>query len=87
MLEAKRLLLSTSLSVADIACRVGYPGIGTFTTRFTRMVGVSPGRYRLLPRDRMLCLTQETHKCIAQNGISEMSDMRRFVRIDAGVLD
>jgi AraC-like DNA-binding protein len=56
LFEAKRLLHATSLNVADIACRVGYVGIGTFTTRFTAMVGVSPGHYRRLPPGRMLAI-------------------------------
>jgi AraC family transcriptional regulator len=54
LFEAKRLLVTTSLNVADVACRVGYPGVGTFTTRFTRLVGVSPGHYRRLPAEEML---------------------------------
>ncbi|MEU5987371.1 AraC family transcriptional regulator [Spirillospora sp. NPDC047418] len=46
--QAKKLLLSTRESVADISSDVGYASLGTFTTRFTRSVGVSPGRYRRL---------------------------------------
>lgn len=49
LFEAKRLLLTTSLSVADIACQIGYTSVGTFTTKFTRVVGVSPTRYRAFP--------------------------------------
>lgn len=45
---AKRLLLTTSLSVIDICYEVGYNSIGTFTSRFTRLVGVSPRRFRYL---------------------------------------
>ena len=56
LFEAKRLLQATSLNVADIACRVGYVGIGTFTTRFTTLVGVPPGHYRRLPASRMLAI-------------------------------
>jgi AraC family transcriptional regulator len=44
--EAKRLLASTSMRVADVSCQVGYASVGTFTTRFTTCVGVSPMRYR-----------------------------------------
>jgi transcriptional regulator GlxA family with amidase domain len=44
--EAKRLLLETSLSVADVCSKVGYNSIGTFTSRFTQVVGVSPGKFR-----------------------------------------
>lgn len=44
--EAKRLLLSTSSTVADISHRVGYNSVGTFSTRFHSSVGVSPIGYR-----------------------------------------
>lgn len=46
--EAKRLLVSTSLTVADISLRVGYTSVGTFSSRFTRSVGMSPTTYRRL---------------------------------------
>lgn len=46
--EAKRLLLSTSLTVADIAVRVGYSSTGSFTRRFTELVGLSPTQFRKL---------------------------------------
>ncbi|WP_431682714.1 helix-turn-helix transcriptional regulator [Kitasatospora sp. KL5] len=45
---AKRHLLETADSVTDITYRVGYNSLGTFTSRFTRSVGVSPTRYRSL---------------------------------------
>lgn len=44
--RAKSLLLETSMSVTDISYQVGYNSLGTFTSRFTRSVGVSPARYR-----------------------------------------
>lgn len=44
--EAKRLLLTTSLSVSAVCYDVGYVSLGTFTARFTHLVGVSPGRLR-----------------------------------------
>ena len=31
--------------------------------------------------------TQHTHECIAQRGVAQMPDVRRFVGIDIGVLD
>lgn len=40
--EARRLLLTTSLSVTDICFEVGYTSLGSFTSRFTRQVGLSP---------------------------------------------
>ncbi|MDE3723224.1 AraC family transcriptional regulator [Nocardiopsis sp. N85] len=48
MQEAKRLLAETSETVMSISDRIGYQSIGSFTTQFTRLVGVSPGRFREL---------------------------------------
>lgn len=45
---AKRLLLTTTLSVTDVCFEVGYNSIGTFTSRFTELVGLSPRRFRQL---------------------------------------
>lgn len=44
--EAKRLLLTTTVSVADISHQVGYNSVGTFSARFSSSVGVSPTAYR-----------------------------------------
>ena len=46
---AKRLLLTTDLPVTEVCFESGYDGLGTFTTRFTHLVGVPPGRLRRLP--------------------------------------
>ena len=46
--RAKHLLVSTSLPIAEISWTVGYTSVGTFSTRFTRSVGLPPGRYRRL---------------------------------------
>jgi AraC-like DNA-binding protein len=45
---AKRLLLTTDRSVTDICYKVGYNSLGTFTTRFTQLVGLPPGQLRAL---------------------------------------
>jgi AraC family transcriptional regulator len=50
LFKAKHLLLQTPLSVTNIAYRVGYNSLGTFTSRFTRSVGISPAKYRFLAR-------------------------------------
>lgn len=47
--RAKRLLLSSELSVTEICFALGYASLGAFTTRFTHHVGLSPGRFRRLP--------------------------------------
>ena len=44
--RAMTLLRRGDLSVTEISFAVGYHPIGTFTTRFTELVGVSPGRYK-----------------------------------------
>lgn len=51
--KAKNLLLETDLSVTDVAYAVGYNSLGTFISRFTRSVGVSPARYRWLAEHGM----------------------------------
>jgi AraC family transcriptional regulator len=39
---ARHLLLTTPLSVTDICFEVGYTSIGSFTSRFTHLVGMPP---------------------------------------------
>ncbi|HEY0755487.1 MAG TPA: helix-turn-helix domain-containing protein [Ktedonobacteraceae bacterium] len=39
---ARRLLLTTPLKVIDICFAVGYTSTGSFTSRFTQLVGLSP---------------------------------------------
>jgi AraC family transcriptional regulator len=43
---AKRLLLTTDLSVMEVCLEVGYQSLGTFTTHFHELVGVSPRALR-----------------------------------------
>ncbi len=49
--EAKRLLLTTSLSVTEVCFELGYTSLGSFTTRFTQLVGVPPRLLRRLAED------------------------------------
>ncbi len=49
--ESKRLLLSTSMSVSEIASYVGYYNISYFSTVFHKMVGVSPAEWRTNGKD------------------------------------
>jgi AraC-like DNA-binding protein len=49
--EAKRMLVSTSLSVTDISLAVGYNSLGSFTNRFTESVGISPARFRRMSKN------------------------------------
>jgi AraC-like DNA-binding protein len=44
--KAKQLLLETSMTSTDVSIAVGYSSFGTFTTQFTKLVGMPPGRFR-----------------------------------------
>jgi len=44
--RARHLLLMTSLKITDVCFEVGYTSTGSFTSRFTQRVGLSPRRLR-----------------------------------------
>lgn len=44
--RAMALLRRGDLNVTDVCFAVGYQSLGTCTTRFTELVGMSPGAYR-----------------------------------------
>lgn len=46
--RAKQLLITTELNVAHISAHVGFNSVGTFSSRFSRSVGMSPTSYRRL---------------------------------------
>src|SRR5436305_13305219 len=48
--SARRLLLTTRLSVTDVCLEVGYSSLGTFVRRFTDLTGLSPRNLRRLAR-------------------------------------
>lgn len=48
--KARRLLLQTQRKVIDICYDVGYNSVGTFTRRFTDLLGVSPTTFRDMAR-------------------------------------
>lgn len=54
MKEAKRLLLMTKQSVTAICFDVGYTSLGTFTSRFTLLVGLPPSRFRQLAQEKIM---------------------------------
>ncbi|MCT1902593.1 helix-turn-helix domain-containing protein [Oceanobacillus sojae] len=43
---AKKLLLDTAFPIRDIGLEVGQQSLGTFTTRFTNSIGMSPASFR-----------------------------------------
>ncbi len=44
--RAMHLLRRGDMSVTEVCFEVGYGSLGTFTTRFTELVGMPPGRYK-----------------------------------------
>jgi transcriptional regulator GlxA family with amidase domain len=44
--RAMALLRGSDLSVTDVCFAVGFSSLGTFSTRFTELVGVPPSTYR-----------------------------------------
>lgn len=46
LMSAEHILLTSDLSFTDITFRVGYSSIGTFSSRFKTVVGISPSSYR-----------------------------------------
>ncbi|MFI9402019.1 helix-turn-helix domain-containing protein [Nocardia sp. NPDC052316] len=62
--RSKKLLASTSMRVSDISYAVGYLSYGTFTSRFTEAVGLSPSQYRRYVRGEQVPLRwSEQHEC------------------------
>lgn len=50
MQKARELLVSTNLSIEEIAGRVGYSGVVVFSRFFKKQEGVPPGKYRSIHR-------------------------------------
>jgi AraC-like DNA-binding protein len=44
--RARHLLRTTAMPVAEICLEVGFTSVGSFTTTFTRQIGVSPTTFR-----------------------------------------
>ncbi|WP_197024166.1 helix-turn-helix transcriptional regulator [Nocardiopsis sp. CNT312] len=82
LFAAKRMLLTTDLTVSDIVCSVGYNSVGTFTSRFTRAVGMSPTQYRTPDVARMVVAASDDFARLP--GLGEMIEARRHRRTPPG---
>jgi AraC-like DNA-binding protein len=60
--RAMALLRRGDLSVTDVCFAVGCASLGTFSTRFTELVGMSPSRYRALAANT----SAELPACVAK---------------------
>lgn len=59
--RAKELILRTDASITEICFDVGFSSLGTFSSRFKHLVGISPNDLRSMPEwlaDRLPGLTQ-----------------------------
>src|SRR6188768_3975061 len=61
--RAMALLRRGDLAVTDVCFAVGCASLGTFSTRFTELVGVSPSAYR---RDALAHATTGIPSCVAK---------------------
>jgi AraC family transcriptional regulator len=90
--KAKNLLLESSLSVTNISYNVGYNSPGTFTSRFTRSVNMSPTRYRWLSQVGIPCLPQAAPPAVGQRvgtirGLIHVPDLDTSMRVYIGAFD
>lgn len=51
--RAMALLRNTDLSVTDVCMAVGCTSLGSFSSRFTELVGETPSAYRARPHDEL----------------------------------
>jgi len=77
--RAMALLRRGDLSVTDVCFAVGCSSLGTFSTRFTELVGVSPSVYR---RDATRategmpsCVAKQVTRPVRQRGAGRRSDV------------
>jgi AraC family transcriptional regulator len=52
---AKQQLITSDLPVTEICVNLGYESLGSFTSRFTRSVGVSPNKFRAIAQQLSQC--------------------------------
>lgn len=50
MQRAKERLLDSAVSITDVCMEVGYSSLGSFSTTFSSLVGISPQEFRTMPK-------------------------------------
>lgn len=76
--RAMALLRRGDLSVTDVCFAVGCSSLGTFSTRFTELVGMSPSVYRA--RVRAARVTAEMPSCLAKQVTRPIRNQEAGVR-------
>jgi AraC family transcriptional regulator len=83
--HAKQLLLTTQRNITEVCFDVGYKSMGTFTSRFTQFVGMSPSSLRVLAGGSVmsLCLRDfmTLHKLTVDRHESSGGGVTGFVEI------
>ncbi len=64
--RAMALLRRGDLSVTDVCFEVGFSSLGTFSTRFTELVGVPPSTFRRAAEDGTIPVLEGMPACIAK---------------------
>ena len=82
--SAKSMLLNTQLKVIDICLAAGYNSLGTFTRRFTELVGVPPQHLRRLPEKGMLAHMRSLHREAATPPVNRRNGVRGRVTAPSG---
>ena len=74
--RAMALLRRGDLSVTEVCFEVGYQSLGTFSTRFAELVGMSPSAYRQAAREMQgvpTCVVKQVSRPI-RNGEAQVGD-------------
>lgn len=82
--RAMALLRRGDLSVTDVCFEVGFSSLGTFSTRFTELVGVAPSLYREQadapgeqPAEPPSCVTKKATRPMRRGGAQTSPDVVR----------
>lgn len=75
MAEAQRLIIRESPRIIDVCTAVGYSSLGTFTTQFTRLVGLSPRRYQTMVEEYGQCPVADLLPVVAPGDHLDRADL------------
>ncbi|MBI1757931.1 MAG: helix-turn-helix transcriptional regulator [Actinobacteria bacterium] len=84
--EAKRLLVSTSLTVTEISHRVGYTSVGTFSSRFASCVCLPPTTYRQLGGFATMIPADSCRRATAAQCTTIRGDVQESASSDLGLI-
>lgn len=73
--RAKSLLRLRDLSVTEVCMAVGCTSLGSFSARFTELVGETPSEYRARPHDDLVgipgCIAKDVTRPVRKRSVSE----------------